>query len=1063
MASAITTGLHEFHLASRRAEEAASRRFQAVQWLQSIVGQLGISDQPSEKEFVSCLRNGLILCNAINKIHPGAVSKVVESYSHLQSFNREYQLPQAYQYFENVRNFLVALEQLRLPGFEASDLEKDNLEAGSVSKVVDCILGLKGYHECKMTSSGYKHVKTPTFQLSATKVLPVSASKASRQLERNDCADGESDQLKVIAKLVADHIFNSKENIDENLISLENGSENSTVNFQKIISRFPESDTVEICARCYEQLQSIFKNFLNEGTPKPSDVKPMPLEELPVNEDDKFTLTNCWICFSQCRTSLLHTTSYNHKRLLKTQENELAVRVKFSEVLDKIFVACVPLFLHAYLVQVLKTLFIQTKQDFKEFQAHQQRDLMELGNQMQEMSSAAQGYYKVVEENRKLYNMVQDLKGNIRVFCRVRPIFNSEMKGVIDYIGKDGSLFVLDPSKPQKDARKTFQFNQVFAPTATQDDVFRETQPLIRSVMDGYNVCIFAYGQTGSGKTYTMSGPPGRSATEMGINYLALNDLFLICDKRKDMMTYEIYVQMVEIYNEQVRDLLAENSSCTKYPFMLKLLIFWFVYLYNDLPSVVILDYISTLDIRTCSSEDDGLSLPDATMHSVNSTMDVLRLMEAGEVNRAVSSTSMNNRSSRSHSIFMVHVRGKDTSGGTIRSCLHLVDLAGSERVDKSEVTGDRLKEAQYINKSLSCLGDVIYALAQKNSHIPYRNSKLTLLLQDALVDKRYSTPFCGVYISGGQAKTLMFAHLSPEEDSFGETVSTLKFAQRVSTVELGVARAHKETREVMHLKEQIENLKKALGSGDWNSVSCSGVKEIKSPLSRPMATTERTPPRLRRLSIENCSNAKANLEDRKGVKSPLASRRAQRLSIEGPRSCKKEENSKGDPTMEVQQVKSPLSPPVSSYRTRAVKVDGRTSIPQLQLLQTPVKEDPRNEIQFISVDSRTNGKSSHIRKSLRTIGKLINGSEKRKENIPTNPRSPLGVSNNFSGVKSPHTTNAKTLRRQSLTGVMPPGPERSRRSSIGGNPIENGESGVRTAKTPPPVRSSSKIGKKRT
>ncbi|CAN6894368.1 unnamed protein product [Brassica oleracea] len=937
MTSAIATGLHEFHLASRRAEEAASRRFQAVQWLQSIVGQLGISDQPSEKEFVSCLRNGMVLCNAINKIHPGAVSKVVESYSHMQSFTREYQLPQAYQYFENVRNFLVALEQLRLPGFQASDLEKDNLEAGSVSKVVDCVLGLKAYHECKMTSSGnglYKHVKTPTFQLSATKVLPVSASKTSRHLDRNDCADGESDQLKVIAKLVADHIFNSKENIDENLISLENDNESSTVNFQKIISRFPE-------------LQSIFKNLLNEGTPKPSDVKPMPLEELPVGEEDK------------SRTSLLHTTKYNHKRLLKTQENELAV---------------------------LKTLFIQTKQDFKEFQAHLQRDLMELGNQMQEMSSAAQGYYKVVEENRKLYNMVQDLKGNIRVFCRVRPIFNSEMRGVIDYIGKDGSLFVLDPSKPQKDARKTFQFNQVFAPTATQDDVFRETQPLIRSVMDGYNVCIFAYGQTGSGKTYTMSGPPGRSATEMGINYLALNDLFLICDKRKDMMT-------------------------------------------------------------TCSSEDDGLSLPDATMHSVNSTMDVLRLMEAGEVNRAVSSTSMNNRSSRSHSIFMVHVRGKDTSGGTIRSCLHLVDLAGSERVDKSEVTGDRLKEAQYINKSLSCLGDVIYALAQKNSHIPYRNSKLTLLLQDAL---------------GGQAKTLMFAHLSPEEDSFGETISTLKFAQRVSTVELGVARAHKETREVMHLKEQIESLKKALGSGEWNSVSYSGAKEIKSPLSRPIPTTERAPPRLRRLSIESCSNAKANLEDRKGVKSPLASRRAQRLSMEGPRSCKKEENSKGDSNTEVQQVKSPLSPPVSSYRTRAVKVDGRTSIPQLQLLQTPVKEDARNEIQFISVDSRTNGKSSHIRKSLRTIGKLINGSEKRKENIPANPRSPLGVSNNFSGVKSPQASNAKTLRRQSLTGVMPSGPERSRRSSIGGNPIESGESGVRTAKTPPPIRSSSKIVKKK-
>ncbi|KAF8098817.1 hypothetical protein N665_0257s0031 [Sinapis alba] len=944
------TGLHEIHLASRRAEEAAARRYQAVQWLQSLVGQLGIPSKPSEKEFVSCLRNGMILCNAINKIHPGAVSKVVENYSQplLQSFNREYQLPQAYQYFENVRNFLVALGQLRLPGFEASDLEKDNIECGSVSKVVDCILGLKAYHECKMSNGFYKHVKTPPFQLSATKVHHLlSGSKTSRHLDvssvrvRDDCStDGESDQLKVKTKLFAG--LNSKEDFDENLISLENGSDS-------------------------------------------------------------------------CK-SLLHKTKCNHKRLLKSQENELAA---------------------------LKTLFIETKHDFQEFQVHLQRDLMELGNQMQEMSLAAQGYYQVVDENRKLYNMVQDLKGNIRVFCRVRPFFNSETKGVIDYIGRDGSLFVMDPSKPQKDARKTFQFNQVFGPTATQDDVFRETKPLIRSVMDGYNVCIFAYGQTGSGKTYTMftnhiflmqSGPPSRSSTELGINYLTLSDLFLICDKRRDMITYEIHVQMVEIYNEQVRDLLSENSSCTRYPF-------------HDVHLT-----IHTLDIRTCSSEeDDGLSLPDATMHSVNSTMDVLQLMEAGELNRAVSSTSMNNRSSRSHrfsyttqklhpvrikrltqlsfcSIFLVHVRGKDTSGGTIRSCLHLVDLAGSERVDKSEVTGDRLKEAQYINKSLSCLGDVISALAQKSSHIPYRNSKLTLLLQDAL---------------GGQAKTLMIAHLSPEEDSFGETISTLKFAQRVSTVELGAACAHKETREVMHLKEQIETLKKALGTEEWN-------EEMKSPLSRLIATTERTPPRLRRLSIENCSNT---LKDRRkgmksplvsprgakeiksplrrpivttertpprlrrlsienGIRSPLASRSAQSLCLEGLKSYKKQETSKGDLTMEVHQIKNTLSPPVN----------GRTSIPNFQLMQSPV---------IAEVDSRTSGKSSHIRKSLRTIGKLINGSEKRKENVPANPLSPLGVSNPFSGVKSPQ---AKPLRRQSLTGQ-----ERSFGSSIRVDPVENG------------------------
>uniref|UniRef100_A0A6N2K042 Kinesin motor domain-containing protein n=1 Tax=Salix viminalis TaxID=40686 RepID=A0A6N2K042_SALVM len=193
------------------------------------------------------------------------------------------------------------------------------------------------------------------------------------------------------------------------------------------------------------------------------------------------------------------------------------------------------------------------------------------------------------------------------------------------------------------------------------------------------------------------------------------------------------------------------------------------------------------LEIRSCTG-DDGLSLPDAKMHSVKSTADVLNLMKLGEVNRVVSSTAINNRSSRSHSILTVHVHGKDVSGSTLHSCLHLVDLAGSERVDKSEVTGDRLKEAQYINKSLSCLGDVITALAQKNSHIPYRNSKLTLLLQDSL---------------GGHAKTLMFAHLSPEGDSFGETISTLKFAQRVSTIELGAVRANKESSEVMKLKDQ--------------------------------------------------------------------------------------------------------------------------------------------------------------------------------------------------------------------------------------------------------------------
>lgn len=149
------------------------------------------------------------------------------------------------------------------------------------------------------------------------------------------------------------------------------------------------------------------------------------------------------------------------------------------------------------------------------------------------------------------------------------------------------------------------------------------------------------------------------------------------------------------------------------------------------------LDLWNTLEIR--NSSQDGINVPDATLVPVSTTSDVIYLMNLGQKNRAVSATAMNDRSSRSHSCLTVHVQGRDlTSGATLRGSMHLVDLAGSERVDKSEVTGDRLKEAQHINKSLSALGDVIASLSQKNNHIPYRNSKLTQLLQDSLGNNHY-------------------------------------------------------------------------------------------------------------------------------------------------------------------------------------------------------------------------------------------------------------------------------------------------------------------------------------
>ncbi|KAJ8620190.1 hypothetical protein MRB53_028719 [Persea americana] len=203
-----------------------------------------------------------------------------------------------------------------------------------------------------------------------------------------------------------------------------------------------------------------------------------------------------------------------------------------------------------------------------------------------------------------------------------------------------------------------------------------------------------------------------------------------------------------------------------------------------------------TLDIRN-HSQHNGLNVPDASLVPVNCTEDVLDLMRIGQKNRAVGATALNERSSRSHSVLTVHVQGKElVSGSILRGCLHLVDLAGSERVDKSEAVGERLKEAQHINRSLSALGDVISALAQKATHIPYRNSKLTQVLQDSL---------------GGRARTLMFVHINPEVNAIGETISTLKFAGRVASIDLGAAHSNKETGEIRELKEEISNMKLAL------------------------------------------------------------------------------------------------------------------------------------------------------------------------------------------------------------------------------------------------------------
>ncbi|KAI3870373.1 hypothetical protein MKW92_001409, partial [Papaver armeniacum] len=336
---------------------------------------------------------------------------------------------------------------------------------------------------------------------------------------------------------------------------------------------------------------------------------------------------------------------------------------------------------------------------------------------------------KAFTENCRLYNEFLDSKGNVRVYGRLRPC-QDKNQTIIQLIGEDGELVIADPSV-HTDGGHRFKFNKVYDQQATEEEVFLDTQPVIRSVIDGYNVCIFTFGQSGWENTNTKTGLDASSTKDWGIHFEALNVLFQMSRNRRSSFSYKIDVQMVEIYNEQVRDLLqigvSHNKICT-------------------------------------SSQPSELTVPDASMHPVESVSDVLKFIRIGLAKQARGLTALNERSIRSHSILTVHVHGTDlVTEATLRGSLHLVDLARSGSVDCSQVTRGRLREAQCISKSLSALGDVMFSLSQKNDHVPYADSQLTRVLQSSL---------------SGQGKIAMFVQLNPDVDAYSKTLSTLKFAK---------------------------------------------------------------------------------------------------------------------------------------------------------------------------------------------------------------------------------------------------------------------------------------------
>ncbi|PSC71702.1 kinesin KIFC3 isoform X4 isoform A [Micractinium conductrix] len=338
-------------------------------------------------------------------------------------------------------------------------------------------------------------------------------------------------------------------------------------------------------------------------------------------------------------------------------------------------------------------------------------------------------------ERRKVHETLQVLRGNIRVCCRVRPPASSSSKDGTAGISfpYHGSLCVHATERRQQE----FEFDSVFSGQASQEEVFDEVWPLIRSCADGYNVCILAYGQTGSGKTHTMMGP----RADPGLSVRALRALFEITSaEAADGQRRSITVSMLEVYNEALRDLLTAAEASGK------------------------LD-VSAMGAGQLAAGQERV--PGLTWRSVTCVEDVLSVLAEGSKNRATAATSLNAHSSRSHAL--LSVRLTDSAGQA--SVLHLIDLAGSERIARSEVAGQQLKEAQAINKSLSALGDVIASLQAKNGHVPYRNSKLTQVLQDSLC---------------GSSKVLLVCCVSPEVGDSPETLSSLNFASRAAQVELG-------------------------------------------------------------------------------------------------------------------------------------------------------------------------------------------------------------------------------------------------------------------------------------
>lgn len=364
---------------------------------------------------------------------------------------------------------------------------------------------------------------------------------------------------------------------------------------------------------------------------------------------------------------------------------------------------------------------------------------------------------------------------SVRVICRFRPVNEREKREGASADEKTLSF----PAGGQgvRVRGLDFTLDKVFS-GASQDDVYAEVRTGVEDVLRGFNATIFAYGQTGAGKSFTMFGELGGDPRLRGIIPRACAHIFDHIAQDESGTEWQIKCSFLEIYMENVKDMLSAEKTAT------------------------------SLKVRETPAK--GVWVEGLTEEFVTSEQEVLDVLRRGERQRSVSSTHMNETSSRSHSLFVLTVIQRLKDGSTRTGKLNLGDLAGSEKVGKTGATGTTLEEAKKINQSLSALGNCINALTKEGaagggpSHVPYRDSKLTFILRESL---------------GGNTKTTLIVACSPHPFNIEETVSTLRFAQRAKSITNVVSVNQKRSVEeleliVKALMEEIAGLKKKLAAG---------------------------------------------------------------------------------------------------------------------------------------------------------------------------------------------------------------------------------------------------------